>query len=95
MEFQHYTPIRRGKSGPFRASFFVLLGLCFRHLGAEGIRGQVAEQLVPRMVDVLLDLGNHGLHLGQNFGRIFVVHIALQKLEHVETVVVIADEVGE
>src|SRR5205807_1343625 len=36
-----------------------------------------------------------GLHLGQNFRRVLIVHVALQQLQDVEPVVVIADEVRE
>ena len=42
---------------------------------------------MPGMFFVLLDLGYH-LHLGQHFRLILVVDIALQKLQHVQAIVV-------
>jgi hypothetical protein len=50
---------------------------------------------MPRMLFVLLNLRNHGLHLGQNFGRVLVVDVSLQELQDVEPVVLVTDEVSK
>ncbi len=47
------------------------------------------------MPRVLLDLGDHFLHFGQNGRRDFVVDIALQELQNIEAVALVRNEVGE
>src|SRR5271155_1301696 len=47
-------------------------------LGAEGVRGQVAEQFVPGMLFVLLYFRDHGLHLGENLRRVLIVDVSLK-----------------
>src|SRR5208283_204731 len=61
----------------------------------ERVRRQIAEQFVPGVLLVLLDFSHHFTHLLQNRRSGVVVNIALQKLQHVQTIAVIVNEVGE
>jgi hypothetical protein len=54
---------------------------CFPHglkLRTERVRGQIAQQLVPGMFLVLLNLRHHAPHFLQHWWRRVVVHIPLQ-----------------
>jgi len=50
---------------------------------------------MPNMTLVFFNDGDNLPHFPQHFGLLFVVNIALQKLEHVEAIFGIADERGK
>src|SRR5712691_6981895 len=61
----------------------------------ERVHGHVSEQLVPRMLCILLDLGHHLLHFLKYRWRGIVVDVALQQLEHIQPIARVADEIRE
>src|SRR5262249_110655 len=77
---------RRTGRASARAIFIAASWWSGSELRPEGVRGQVAEERVPRVAGVLFDLGDHRPHLVQHRGRLLVVDVALEQLEHVEAV---------
>src|SRR5580658_1824455 len=63
--------------------------------GVEGVIGQIAEQLVPRMIWPFLHVAYDSAHFVQHGGIIRVVQITLQELEHVDAVLRILNESRE